>query len=350
VRRTVICAERTSSTMNASFSHRLHRRGLLRTAVAAAVATITSLVMAQGAPSFPQRPLKIVLMFPAGGGSADPQVRALADRLKTELGQAVLVENRVGGGGVIAAEFVKGEPADGHTILWSGVALMGLTPKFNSTARYSSADFVPVASLGTTPNVLLARREFPVEDLKDLAQMARSQPGKLSYGTWGPGSVTHVGGEWFSNELGITLNAVPYRGEVPLLQDMLGGHVDLGWSSVPSALPYLKAGQLKALAISSSARDPSLPQVRTFAEQGVPNFSIQGWTGLFVRAGTPPDVVTLLHTKIAKILQEPEMQARAASAGYHLPPLTIEQFKALINADLAKMTPTLDRLAPQIRQ
>ena len=328
--------------------------GLRRLACVAALGVIalsaTGAARAQPAASFPTKPLKIVMMFPPGGGSSDAQVRALADRLKTELGQPVTVENRVGGGGVIAADYVKGEAADGYTILWAGVALMALTPKFNATARYTDADFTPVASLGTTPNVLLARKDFPVEDLKDLAQMARAKPGELNYGTWGPGSVTHVGGEWFSGEMGIKLNAVPYRGEVPLLQDMLGGHVNLGWSSVPSALPYIKSGQLKPLAISSSARYPTLPDVRTFAEQGVPGFSIQGWTGLFVRAGTPPAVINLLHDKITRILQEPDMQARAEAAGYRLPHLTIEQFKALISADVSKMMPTLDRLAPMVRQ
>lgn len=321
-------------------------RGLTRATLAACLVG-ASMASAQ---TFPTKPLKIQMMFPAGGGSSDAQARALAERLKTELGQPVLVENRVGGGGIIAAEYVKGEPADGHTILWSGVALMALTPKFNAAAKYTEADFVPIASLGTTPNLLIARPDFPANDLKSLAELAKRKPGEISYATWGVGSVTHVGGEWFSQELGIKLNPVAYRGEVPTIQDMLGGHVQLGWSSLPSALPYLRSGQLKALAMSASARDPLIPDVKTFLEQGVPNFSIQGWTGLFVRRGTPPEVVNLLHAKIVKILQEPDMQAHATAVGYRVNPLSIEQFRELIRTDIVRMTPTLDRLAPAVRQ
>lgn len=328
----------------------IHRRHVVGALAATTLGLCVLPALAQAATAFPQRPLKIVLMFPAGGGSSDRQVRLLAERLRVELGQPVIVESRVGGGGIVAAGYVKSEPADGHTILWAGVALMALTPKFNASARYSDADFVPVASLGTTPNVLLARSEFPADDLAGFVKLARAQPGRVSYGNWGFGSVTHVAGEWISRELGITLNPVPYRGEVPLIQDMLGGHLSLGWSSLPSALPYLKSGQFKALAITSSARDPMLPQVKTIAEQGVPDFSIHGWTGLFVRAGTPPAIVAHLHNTINRILQEPEQQANAATMGYNLPPLSVEQFQALIASDLRKMMPTLERLAPQLRQ
>lgn len=319
---------------------------LLRAALLALVASAGAI----SAQTFPSKPLKLVMMFPAGGGSSDAQARALADRLRAELGQPVLVENRVGGGGIIAAEYAKSEPADGHTILWSGVALMALTPKFNAAAKYTESDFVPLASLGTTPNLLIARADFAASDLKGLVEMAKRAPGQLSYATWGVGSVTHVGGEWFSSELGIKLNPVAYRGEVPTIQDMLGGHVPLGWASLPSALPYLKNGQLKALATSGSARDPLIPDVKTFAEQGVPNFSIQGWTGLFLKKGTPPEIVNLLHSKIVAILQEPAMQARASSVGYHVNPLSIDQFRELIKTDTARMMPTLDRLAPAIKQ
>jgi tripartite-type tricarboxylate transporter receptor subunit TctC len=326
------------------FATVLHR--VARCALAAGALGV-GVVSAQ---SFPARPLKITMMFPAGGGSSDAQARALVERLRVEIGQPVVIENRVGGGGIIAAEYVKSQPADGYSILWSGVALMALTPKFNTAAKYSDADFVPVASLGTTPNLLIARADFPANDLKGLAEMAKGKPGQMSYATWGVGSVTHVGGEWFTRELGIQLNPVAYRGEVPTIQDMLGGHVQLGWSSLPSALPYLRSGQLKALATSGAARDPLVPEVRTFMEQGVPNFSIQGWTGLFVRKGTPPEVISLLHTKIVKILQEPEMQSHATSVGYRVNPLSIDQFSDLIRTDIARMMPTLDLLAPAVKQ
>ena len=302
------------------------------------------------AQSFPSKPLKIVLMFPAGGGSSDPQARLVAIKLKDELGQPVIGENKPGAGGIIAAESVKSAPADGYTLVHAGVAMMTLTPKLNASAKYTDADFTPVASFGTLPNVLIARSEFPANNFTELVALAKKKPGELNYGTWGPGSVPHLAGEWIDQEMGIKLNPVPYKGEVPLIQDMLGSQITLGWSSLASALPHIKSGQFKALGITSGSRHPLVPNVRTFIEQGVPNFTIQGWTGLFVRKGTPKEIVDLLHTKIAKVLQMPDVQEHATAAGQRLPDLTIEQFSDLIKTDANRMMPTLERLAPSLRQ
>lgn len=317
---------------------------------AVALLTVPLLGASVMAQSFPTKPLKIVLMFPAGGGSSDPQARLVALKLKDELGQAVIVENKPGGGGIIAAEAVKAAPADGYTLVHAGVAMMTLTPKLNSSAHYTDADFTPVASFGTLPNVLVARTEFPASNFTELVALAKKKPGEINYGTWGPGSVPHVAGEWISQELGIKLNPIPYKGEVPLIQDMLGSQVSLGWSSLASALPYIKSGQFKALGITSNTRHPLVPNVKTFIEQGMPNFTIQGWTGLFVRKGTPKEVIDLLHTKLAKVLQTQEVQDHATSVGQRLPPLSIEQFSDLIKTDASRMMPTLDRLAPSLRQ
>lgn len=308
---------------------------------------VTGAVWAQ---SFPNKPLRIVLMFPAGGGSSDPQARLVALKLRDELGQSVIIENKPGGGGIIAADSVKSAPADGYTLVHAGVAMMTLTPKLNSAAKYTDADFTPVVSFGTLPNVLIARSEFPANNFTELVALAKKQPGEFNYGTWGPGSVPHLAGEWIDQEMGIKLNPIPYKGEVPLIQDMLGGQISLGWSSIASALPYIRSGQFKVLGITSSSRHPMLPNVKTFIEQGMPNFTIQGWTGLFVRKGTPKEVIDLLHAKLSKVLQLPELQAHATSVGQRLSALTIDQFSELIKTDANGMRPTLERLAPSLRQ
>lgn len=299
------------------------------------------------AADYPDKPIKVVLMFPPGGGS-DGQTRLIAEKMKALMGQTMIIDNRPGGGGIIAANAVKSAPADGYTLLHAGVALMTLTPRFNPAATYSQSDFVPVAAIATAPPLLAARADFPANNLKELVALSKAGGPPINYGTWGPGSVPEVAGEWLNRETGMKLAAVPYKGEVPVVQDMLGDQLALGWVTLPTLLPHLKAGKFKVLAVASEQREPLLPQVPTFIEQGVPDFVITGWTGIFALKGTPPEVVKLLNAKINEALKMPDVQSRITSQGQQVLVLDSARFGELVKHDAARLAPTLSRLAPSI--
>ncbi|MEJ8848681.1 tripartite tricarboxylate transporter substrate binding protein [Variovorax rhizosphaerae] len=325
-------------------------RGLSRRQLVTAVAAsaLTGFAGSASAATFPDRALKVILMFPPGGGS-DSQARLVSEKLSGLLGQPVVVENRPGGGGTIAANAVKSLPADGYTLLHSAIDLMTLTPAFNAAATYSPQDFLPLASIATAPPLLIARSEFPANNVAELVALAKKKPGALSYGTWGPGSVPHVAGEWLQQQTGIQLTSIPYKGEVPLIQDMLGDQLPLGWATLPALLPHLKAGKFKVLGVAAARREPLLPNVPTFIEQGMPDFAISGWMGLFVRKGTPPELVTLLNAKINEVLKMPDVQERIKGVGQTPVISTSAQFGEIVAKDATRLKPTLEALAPAIR-
>ena len=301
------------------------------------------------AQSYPNKPIKVVVMFPPGGGS-DSQTRLIGDKIRGLIGQPFIVDNRPGAGGIIAATAVKGAPADGYTLLHAGMALMTLTPKLNPAATYSPSDFIPVAGISTANLVLVARAAFPANNVQELVALAKAKPGEINYGTWGPGSLPHVAGERLEYDKGIRMNAIAYKGEVPLIQGMLGDDPSLGWVTLPSLLPHLKSGKLKVIGVAAANRDPLLPNVPTFIEQGVPDFDMTGWTGFFVLKGTPAEVVTLLNAKINEVLKMPEVQSRIAEQGQTVTIMTGAQLGEVVRKTAARLTPTLDKLAPSLQQ
>ena len=301
------------------------------------------------AQSYPNKPIKVVVMFPPGGGS-DSQTRLIGDKIRGLIGQPFIVDNRPGAGGIIAATAVKGAPADGYTLLHAGMALMTLTPKLNPAATYSPGDFIPVAGISTANLVLVARAAFPANNVQELVALAKAKPGEINYGTWGPGSLPHVAGERLEYDKGIRMNAIAYKGEVPLIQGMLGDDPSLGWVTLPSLLPHLKSGKLKVIGVAAANRDPLLPNVPTFIEQGVPDFDMTGWTGFFVLKGTPAEVVTLLNAKINEVLKMPEVQSRIAEQGQTVTIMTGAQLGEVVRKTAARLTPTLDKLAPSLQQ
>ena len=333
-----------------SLSSVLSRRNALSSLLVAscmlAAGFVSTPAMAQ---SYPNKPIKVVLMFPPGGGS-DTQTRLIGEKIKSLIGQPFIVENRPGAGGVIAATAVKGAPADGYTLLHAGMALMTLTPKLNPAATYSETDFVPVAGISTANLVLVARAQFPANNLRELVALAKAKPGEINYGTWGPGSLPHVAGEWLERDKSIRMNAIPYKGEVPLIQDMLGDQPSLGWVTLPALLPHLKSGKFKVIGVAAAHRDPLLPNVPTFSEQGVPDFDLTGWTGFFALKGTPVEVLTLLNARINEVLKMPEVQARIADLGQIVTIMSGAQLGEVVRMTAARLTPTLDQLAPSLKQ
>jgi tripartite-type tricarboxylate transporter receptor subunit TctC len=301
------------------------------------------------AQSFPARPVRVVLMFPPGGGS-DSQARWIAEKFKDLTGQNMIVENKPGAGGIIAASAVKSAPADGYTLLFSNATMMTMTPALNSATTFSEADFVPVAAITVAYPLLVARSDFAASNVKELVAMAKAKPGEIAYGTWGPGSVPHVAGAWLESEAGIKLNAVPYKGEVPMLTEMLGGQISLGWASVVAAQPHISSGKLKVIGVPADKRYQQFPQAATFIEQGIPNFMIVSWTGIHAQKGTPPDVVAKLNALVNEALRMPQLRDRIQEQGQIVVMQTPAQFEDSIKQNAARLQPVLSKLAPLIRE
>lgn len=329
-----------------TLSYRFKWFGIVSFSCFLASCFVSSFALAQ---SYPVKPIKVVLMFPPGGGS-DSQTRLIGEKMKGLLGQPFIVDNRPGAGGILAANAVIGAPADGYTLLHAGMALMTLTPKLNQATTYSASDFVPVAAISTANLVLAARMDFPVNNLKELVSLAKAKPGEINYGTWGPGSLPHVAGELMDRDMGIRMNAIPYKGEVPLIQDMLGDQPSLGWVTLPALLPHLKSGKFKVIGVAAANRDPLLPNVPTFGEQGLPDFDLTGWTGIFALKGTPAEVVTLLNMKINEALKLPDVQERISSQGQTVTIMSGAQLGDVVRKTAVRLSPTLDKLAPSLRQ
>ena len=325
---------------------RFSRLGLIMVSSMLAACFVSPIALAQ---TYPIKPIKVVLMFPPGGGS-DAQTRLIGEKIKGLIGQPFIVENRPGAGGIIAANAVIGAPADGYTLLHAGMALMTLTPKLNQATTYSASDFVPVAAISTANLVLAARMDFPVNNLQELVSLAKSKPGEINYGTWGPGSLPHVAGELMDRDMGIRMNAIPYKGEVPLIQDMLGSQPSLGWVTLPALLPHLKSGKFKIIGVAAAQRDPLLPNVPTFVEQGLKDFDLTGWTGIFALKGTPADVVNLLNIKINETLKLPDVQERITSQGQTVTIMSGAQLGEVVRKTTLRLSPTLDMLAPSLKQ
>lgn len=301
------------------------------------------------AQAFPSRPVRVVLMFPPGGGS-DSQARWIAEKFKDITGQPMIIDNKPGAGGIIAAGETRNAPADGYTLLHSNIAIISMTPVFNPAASFSATDFVPVASITIAYPLLVARADFPANNLRELVAMAKAKPGETAYGTWGPGSLPHVAGAWLESETGMKLNAVPYRGEVPLLSDMLGGQIALGWMSVSAAQSHIKDGKLKVIGVPAEKRYSQFPQAATFIEQGVPNFVVVSWTGFHAHKSTPPEVVARLNAIVNEALNMPQLRDRIQDQGQFVVTQTPAQFADAIKQTAARLQPVLTKLAPLIRE
>jgi tripartite-type tricarboxylate transporter receptor subunit TctC len=258
-----------------------------------ALAALSLLVAAAAWADFPDHALRLVVPF-APGGAVDGAARPAAQELSKALGQSVVVDNRPGSGGVVGIRAAKDAPADGYTLLLGNLALASapaLYPKSGVDAR----DFAPIALIGSAPYALIVRADSPLRSVADLLARAKAQPGKLTYASAGPGSALHLAGELFKNKAKIDLLHVPYKGAAPAMTALLGGDVDLTFSSLSEVQPMLQAGKVRALAVTSAQRDAKLPQVPTLREAGVPDYQVTGWYGLYVRTGTPADVLAKLQ-------------------------------------------------------
>ncbi|MGZ5095196.1 MAG: Bug family tripartite tricarboxylate transporter substrate binding protein [Burkholderiales bacterium] len=283
-----------------------NKRIVVQSLAAAFSAALCAGAIAQ---SYPAKPIRIVVPY-APGGAVDIVARAVGQDLTKRLGQTVLVENRTGAGGNVGSDAVAKAAPDGYTLLMASPANT-INPSLYTKMSYDPMrDLVPIALIGSVPTVLIANRSLPVQNVKQLVALAKSQPGALVYGSGGSGTTEHLAGEIFKSAAGIDMLHVPYKGGAQVITDLLGGQIALMFVNQLGALPHITAGKVKALGVASTERSPALPQVPTFAEQGYPDMKVSVWWGIMGPAGIPKDLVNRLNREIVAALSSPEMQER----------------------------------------
>jgi tripartite-type tricarboxylate transporter receptor subunit TctC len=264
---------------------------------------------------YPNHPVRIVVPFPAGG-TTDILARATAQKLTEGLGQPFVVENRPGAAGNIGAELVAKSPPDGYTMLMGTVGTHAINPSLYDKMPYDHVkDFVPVVLVAGVPNVLVVHPSVPVMSVQELIAYAKANPGKLNFASSGAGTSIHLSGELFKTMTGVSMQHVPYKGSSPALADLTGGQVQLMFDNLPSALPLIKAGKLRALAVTSLTRSTVLPDLPTVSESGLAGFDSSSWFGLLAPAGTPKDVVARVNGEVAKWLATPDAKEKLAAQG-----------------------------------
>lgn len=286
------------------------------------------------APAWPAKPVRVVVAAAVGGGS-DTFARLLSDKLAVNLKQSFVIENKAGANGMLAAETVSRAAPDGYTLLFSYTAAMLVNPALHEKSPIDPLkDFEPIAQVGSVGNMLVVSPDLPVRDMKELIAYAKANPASLSYGSWGTGSGGHLVMESFLQRTGLQMTHVPYKGVAPLVTDLLGGTIKIGWIDVSSQVQHVKAGKLRAIAVSGTDRSPQTPEVPTMGQQGHP-FETNAWYGFFAPARTPPEIVQKLNAEIVKIMATPQVQARLVQLNMPNPPTpSADEFKRRIAEDI----------------
>jgi tripartite-type tricarboxylate transporter receptor subunit TctC len=293
------------------------------------------------AADWPVRPVRLVVPFPPGG-STDILGRSIAQKLQEALGQPFVVENKPGAGGSIGATEVSRAAPDGYTLLMGHIGTLAINPSLYPDLAYDPVrSFAPVALMARVPNVLVVNPAVPVRDVQQLIAVAKAKPGSLRYASGGNGSAAHIAMEYFKLRTQTDIGHIPYRGTAPAVTDVMGGQVEMIMTGVPAVLQQVKAGRLRALAVSSRSPVASLPDVPTIAASGVPDFEAIQWYGLVAPARTPAAVIALLNAEVGRALQTPELRARLDAEGADAAPTTPEAFGALIASEIARWKPVI---------
>ncbi|NKE43946.1 tripartite tricarboxylate transporter substrate binding protein [Roseomonas frigidaquae] len=286
--------------------------------------------------SWPSRTIRIVVPFPPGG-STDTLARRLAEKLTAALGQTVVVENRPGAGGTVGADMVAKSPPDGHTLLMGVTGSNAIAGSLFRTLPYDPANaFAPLSRVVSAPLILVVNKDQPIQDLAGYIAAAKAANGGLTYATPGNGTSMHLTGVMFGQAAKVELTHVPYRGSAAALTDLVGGQVQSSFADFLVALPQVRAGALRALAVTSPARHPLLPQVPTMDEAGLPGFAATSWQGLFAPAGTPAPIMARLHAEVARAMTAPEIKDSFAAQGFTVEATTPAEFDAFVRAEVAK--------------
>ena len=290
---------------------------------------------AQAAEPYPNKPVKILLGFPAASAT-DVIARAVGQKLSEKWGQSVVIDNRPGAGGNLGSEIAAKQPADGYTIFFGTVA-NAISTSYYSKLNYDYLkDFTPITLVATTPLVLVANNKVPVQSVKELIAYAKANPGKLNFGSGGPGTSNHLAGEMFKSATGTDLIHVPYKGTPAAYTDLMSGRIQLMFDNIVAVMPQIKAGALRPIAVTSAQRSASLPNLPTVAEAGIPGFEAVSWIGALVPAGTPKEIVDKLHADFVAVLRMPDIQERLGQLGGVVVGNTQEQFAAWNRDEIAK--------------
>ncbi|HEX7272959.1 MAG TPA: tripartite tricarboxylate transporter substrate binding protein [Casimicrobiaceae bacterium] len=311
------------------------RRALFLTWAAAAVVGVAWPAHSQS--TYPSRPIKIIAPVQPGGG-VDLVARTVADRLSPVLGQPIVVENQSGGGGIVGSMATARALPDGYTLMVGYVGTHGTNPAVRKLPYDALKDFTAIAMVGGTPNVLVVPAALPVTDLAEFVRYVKAHPGKLSYGSSGPGTLTHLGMEQLKLAADLDLVHVPYRGIAPAFVDILGGQTQAMLPGLAAALPHIKAGKVRALAVTGRKRHPLLPDVPTFEELGYKGFDGVQWYGIVGPANLPPPIVERLNEEINRLLETPDLRERLSSEALEPMPMSPEQFTQYIREDIARWT------------
>ena len=286
--------------------------------------------------AYPDKPIKIIIGFPAGG-PLDAHIRLLVDRLKSSLGQTVIVDYKAGAGGAVGAQFVAQSPADGYTVLLANTGTMVINPAIYTKSPYDTLkDFQPVARTAQQPLALIVNKDVEANTLKEFVAYAKANPGKLNYGSAGNGGISHLVPEMLKSETGIFMVHIPFKGSAPAFTDLIAGHVQFMAESVPQAANYAKQGKVKALAVTSAKRNPALPNVPTVIETGVANLDVVGFYGILAPKGTPPEAVNKLSQAFKETLESPEVQKKMIDQGADPAYLNADQFTKFLVTEMPR--------------
>lgn len=308
----------------------MHIRALL-------VALAVSLPAA--AQNFPSKPIKLICPFPPAG-SVDIASRAIANELTKTLGQAVTVENRPGAGGNLGGEAAARSAPDGYTLFMSTSGIQAINPALYAKMTYDpNKELASVAPLVSLSNVLVLHPSLKANSVKEVIAMAKAQPGKIPYASSGNGTSIHMSAAMFTQMTGIDMIHIPYKGSGPAVTDLLAGQVSMMFDNIPSALPHIRSGKLKALATTGAKRDPALPDLPTIAEAGVAGYESGVWFGIMVPAGTPKDIIARLNAETVKGAKSPDFVKRMTDLGYNIIPGTPEQMAEMIKVEITRWTP-----------
>ena len=317
----------------------LNRRPFITTLLPSmAVLALTLATALPALAEFPDRPIKIIVPYPPGGTS-DLLARVVAPRLGERLKQTVVIENRAGAGGVIGSQMVAKSPADGYTLLLATIATHGVLPILQKPGPYDAVkDFAPVTLVASTPNVLIANPSAPMRNVAELLALARAKPGSVNFGSTSLGGSPHMSGELLKTMAQVDIVHVPYKGGSPMLIDLMGGQIPIGFDNLPSSINHIRAGKLRALAVTTAKRWPGAPEIPTMAEAGVPGYESSAWFGLLAPANTPKPIVDLLQRHLAAILRQPEVEKLLFEQGAESVGNTPDEFAKIIAAELQKWT------------
>jgi tripartite-type tricarboxylate transporter receptor subunit TctC len=316
----------------------MNRHDTITTLARSLAAVMLACVLASPAlgQEYPVRPIKIVVTFPAGGG-ADFVARAIAPKLSEALGQPVVIDNRAGANGGIGNEVVAKSAPDGYTLLLGAAGALTMAPHLYQKLPFDTfKDFEPVSMVGSSPFILTVNPSVPANSVRELTALAKAKPGTLNYGSSGTGGAPHLAGELYRSLAGVDIVHVPYKGLAPAITDLLGGQVQMLFADVGLVAPHIKAGKLKALAVTGRQRASAFPDLPTMIEAGVPGYTAGTWYGILAPAGTPPAIVKRLNSELVKLLATPEIKKQFALQGVEPAGDRPDQFAALIRDDYDK--------------